>query len=328
MYLSEPSPSKKKGGFLRKISLVALLAGLLLPLYWYAPRWYHEFSGNTILRVQQRSQKFEDLLHSKEHSLQSKYEFLEETRIILRRLLKNNPAEGQVYYYLGLFHFYELVLRLPLDATSLLRLAGRGFLPEDSGVEELPKLSLPALGRAEAILMRKALALEPDAIDLARARLAIAYGDFLFTGRTDLNLADLLEAEQSEALPAALQPARLWLQFSINTILGRSAELSRLSKEFGLLNPPAILVIEPGQLDLLQCYAAFYSDEHPRALQLARQIKTGATDLYLKVEAARIEAEILLIQNRKELARNALEQALQWSDGADETIVKRLLELD
>jgi hypothetical protein len=226
---------------------------------------------------------------------------------MLDGLEREKSASASVHYHRGLQDYHEFVIRMPMTGLQLIRLTGRGYLPEEiPAQQDAQGDSLYDLARHMSMEMRKALALDPDLKEASTAELAIAIGDFFHTGRTDPALLDHLDRVVAESLSSEWKHSYNWMRLALYTLLGRNAELEGLATEISASNG----TLTQNQVSLILSHGYFVSKNYLKALQLVRQIKTVSTDAGEKSEALRMEGEIFLIQNGPFLAIPYFQQAL------------------
>lgn len=331
-YYAEPYSSRKRRS--KKtifLVLLGLTLGLGIPGYLYGPRLYYLYSGDPILRLEKRSNQFEADLRAGNRGVEELYDYLEDSRRVLSYLEKDNPARAEFHYYRGLFRFYELLIRLPFNGDSALRLIGRLYLPEENPDSPLATRAdltpIPELGKATSQAMRTALALDPDLPEARAARLVIAMGDLIFTARTDPILLEYLNG--TGEMPPFFEPYHAWLSLVLLGLRGEVEELEALlaADQDGANN--AILKMTPAHLDLARSFGSFYARQYIRALQKARGVKFETeADPYLKSEAVRMEGEIFLVQRGPGAARSYFQEALKISEDGDEYLKNRLAQLE
>ncbi len=327
----EISSRKRSRKPLLYLFLLLLLGGAGYALYRFGPGLYYQMTGDAILRIKNRSETFEKRYLSGEYPQKDLFSLIESTRKTMDIIEKDNPTLPEIHYYRSLFDYYEFLLRVPLTPATLIQMTGRGYLPTHTVNPELPPLSTPVLARRFAMGMRKVLALDPDFSHRAEARLIIATGDLFYTGRTDPNLLRLLDNNEEEKLSPFFQPPLIWLKMALYTVLGKKEQLSELVQKLrtSLTDPDKNdLKLDEIYLDMVLCHGYFYARDYLRALTIARRIKFNpAVPTRLQVEAARMEAEIFLVQRGPLAARYFFQEALRLSGGSDPFIESRLAEI-
>ncbi|MEQ9365478.1 MAG: hypothetical protein RIF32_14625, partial [Leptospirales bacterium] len=195
MYYQSFEPKKKRGRWLLWLVLILGLAGGAGAAYLYGPQLYYSVTGDALVRLEKRTDEFGKQLllwDGGNGAIPGMLAELDEIRRIARIQERNSPAEAEVYFYLGLIDFYELVVRVPLNGPSLMQLTGRGYLPLQKSLEAVPETGIPRLSQHISRNIRKALALDPGLERRDAAYLMLAYGDLFFTERTDRNLQMIL----------------------------------------------------------------------------------------------------------------------------------------
>ena len=332
-YYAEPYSSRKRRNY-RSIFLflLGLIVVLAVPAYIYGPRLYYLYSGDPILRLEKRARQFEADFQAGGNSPEKMYEFIVDSRRVLSYVEKDNPVRPEIQYYHGLFQFHELLVRLPLTGDSAVRLLGRLYLPEEPSDSPLAARQdlkpIPDLGKLAAQSMRKALALDPDLPQGRAARVVIAFGDLLFTARTDPVLLEYLK-DSEEDLPEFFRPYRAWMSLVLLGMRGQVDEMETLLEnedEAPASGPPGQFTA--AHLDLIRAFGNFYARRYIKALQNCRRVKSAEdSPVFLRAEATRMEGEIFLVQRGAFAARPYFQEALRLSENKDEFLKERLTRL-
>jgi len=329
------------------IVLGAIAALLGLVGWWFGPRIYYAVTGDAVLRIEQRVARIGTAVHDPQTTLPELLANIEEARRILEIHEQNEPADPALHFNRGLLRFYELVARAPVDGRNLMLLTGRGYLPLQLESDEVAAVSIPRLARETATDMRRALALDPELDGRAAARLALAYGDLLYSGRTDPYLVRVVTELPAEELPDNLLRYRDWLAAGLFALSGQQARLNQLaaelaaadasSPEAGSGDPPddagaanaaaqLRLQTDANQRRLILAAGAFQARDYLTALRLARRVKRepDATPLE-RVEAARLEGEVFLVQRGAYAALPFFQQAFDFAGTEGDSFVEERL---
>ncbi len=351
MYYQSFEPKKKRGRWLIWVLLLALLAGGGAAAYRYGPQLYYSVTGDALVRLEKRTDEFGRQLLAWDGgnaAVPGMLAELDEVRRIARIQKRNSPAAAEVYFYLGLIDFYELIVRVPLNGPSLMQLTGRGYLPLQKSLDSVPEIAVPRLSQRISRNVRKALALDPGLDRRSAANLMLAYGDLFFTERTDRNIRLILEEHvMSGEVQPALERYRDWLGLALYALSGARPETRKLVAEIQAALPAAELdgaptdaadeppIAAPGPVagvrlgldenvrDLVLCHAHYFARDFLPALRLARSVKyrASAPDI-LRVEAVRMEAEVFLLQRGPGPACFFFEEAARI--GEDEFVTDRI----
>ncbi|MCR9140789.1 MAG: hypothetical protein NXI24_00855 [bacterium] len=328
MYYQSFEPKKKRGRWLVWLILILGLGAGGAAAYRYGPQLYYSVTGDALVRLEKRTDAFGRQLLAWDggnDALPGMLAELDEVRRIAKIQERNSPAEADVYFYLGLIDFYELVVRVPLSGPSLMQLTGRGYLPLQKSLESVPEAPIPRLSKRISRNIRKALALDPGLDRRDAAYLMLAYGDLFFTERTDRNLQMILsEFIAGDQVTPALERYRDWIGLALFALSGNKQEIRQLVQQIDAASavapaPPVVpaaaddpppaeaepapaapatrLQLDENIRDLVLCHAHYFARDFLPALRLARTVKYRATapDI-LRVEAVRMEAEIFLLQ--------------------------------
>jgi len=329
MYYPENSSRKKKGNksYLWVGAAAIILVAAIIPSYIYGPALYYQFTGDAVLRIQKKAAHYESFLASGKTD-QDLPGLIADSRKMLDVLERSQPVRWELPYYRGLFDFFEYIVRLQCDGRSLIRLVGRGFLPQE--IDPAVQPPTQNLARSSAIHMRRALAYQPDMSAAPTARLVIAYSDLMSTGRTDLYLRDLMEAVRTGELPAAYRAHYEWMALAIGAMLGQIAMMESMAQEIQKAPPDSgHIKLTPDQLSIVLAFGSFYAKDYIRALQYARTVKYNLqAPVDLRVEATRLEGEIFLVQSGPLQARFFFEEALKLSGGSDTFVSDRIQSLE
>ena len=332
MLSADPYYKKKRRFSWGYFILFLFVSVLALVIYTQAERWIYRFSDDPILSIQKRSEKYEaDLLAGKTSSDELK-EFIVETRKILDILEKDQAAVAEVHYFHGLFSFYELVLHISPGAPNLVKLAGRGMIPEQRKFEEIEKISIIKLSREIGLRIRLARAIDPELKWSERSRLALVFGDFFFNTRLDRNLLKVFNRIEGEQIAPALKVYYEWMALLLFSFFEEKEKLERLvddlreRQENPEENPGGLRISGP-ELDLILCFGAYNSRDFINALRSARNIddREVASD-WIRMEATRMEGEIFQKQRGDRAALPYFQKALEISGGKDQYL-KRKVEL-
>ncbi len=332
---------KKKGRLLSVIIIVSVTGAAGAFFYNYGDLLYYKYIDTSgIFLLQNRDEQLRKTLISGTESpdFPKFYPYLKDSLTMTSNLEKKFPAHPGVYYYHGLFRFYDFLIRVPLTPDSLRVLAGRRFLPSDRKIPDLPELDTVMTAREIAHFMRKATALGLSGDQLHVAQLAAAAGDLFYTGRTDPALLDNLKDISEKSVPPELLPALRWMNIVLLVIHGKTAELSSYLK--ALEAPDAVkaakspyfdndFLLNQTEKDLLTAYANLYSGNYIPALLTARTIRIlpGAEPKY-KTEARIIEAEVFLVQRGPVVALQLYQEADRETSGSDFFIQDRIRYLE
>lgn len=331
MYKTDPLLREKRKGP-RLLFLIPILIILGLTGYFYGPRLYYQLSEDPLTRLERRSQHYESRLLSGAALLPEQYDYIQNTETIINVLQKDRPLVAEIHYYRGLFRFYDLLLRLPLNARSLLALTGREILPVHLPLEKPEPVSIIPLAARCSRIMRKALALDPDFKVRSMALLAIVYGDLFSTARTDPGLLNRIVEIDVEQIRPALLPYYDWIALAIFSLKGEYQKLQILLEKMEKSGAPKSpdqplhrLKLTANEALLLRCIGAWRARDYILALQLARRISADPkAPPAIKIEALRLEGEIFIKQRGLEAGRKYFQQALELSEGKDDFIKSRM----
>ncbi len=312
--------SKRSAFWLRLIFLFCIIgSGAGAYLYW--PQLYLYFSGNALLRLQKRSEQFEERLLAQKEEPLVLLQFLAETHQFINIAEISHGADPWLYFYRGLFDFYQLLLRSSYDYKNLIELTGRGFVPSQKLLGD-KKVSLLQLGRKITINMRKTLALAPNFQRAPTAHLALIYGNLFFTGRTDRRDLIRLEEIKTAQFSQLQQRHHNWIEMVFYIFFGKKESLQLLLQQ---MKKQGALLPTLAQQNILLCHVHYYARSYIDALRFARRVaKRRNSPPHLLVEAARMEAEIFYIQRGVSAAIPYLHKALKFTEGEDIFIKKRL----
>jgi len=249
---------------------------------------------------------------------------------------REKPANAEVYYYYSLINYYEILVRVPLNGPSLLRLTGRSYLPDSPEGLNLPPVSISALSQETAALARNSLAIDPDPPYTSRLKAALSLSELLATGRTDPHLLSVTLSIKREDLTKTMTYTNDWMRWALFALQGKANELEQELNDRKMLQdqvvaqPPDAHSIDHMSLDvnesrLLMSHACLNAKDYIRALNFARMVKySTSTEQIWKVDATRMEGEIFLVQNGPGAAAQYFEEALKLSDGKDAYVRERL----
>jgi len=329
VYAESITVKRSKKPFLY-VLLFLLLAAFGGAAFHYAPLLYYQFTGDMMLRIEQRVAVYNEFLEKKNRSAADLYHYIADTRKMLDIVEKDHSASARLYYYRGLFDFYELLLRTELDGTSLIQLTGRQYLPPEKVIEGIPATSVQSVAKKVTVQMRKSLALDPSpkAPELHTALLVMILGDLLFSGRTDPILFTRMETIDPSVVDPVLLRYYLWMKLALLTFHGKRSDIEMVLNGGSEQEKEALSVLlEAGDRNLLLCYASYFSRDYLRALYFARLVKFDReVPPRKRAEAVRMEGEIFLIQRGPDIARFFWNQALEIAD--DPFIKGRLESLD
>ncbi|MBL8021509.1 MAG: hypothetical protein JNM27_17700 [Leptospirales bacterium] len=295
--------------------------------------------GSADARIQKRIALFETEYNKSGRSPAELLDLVESSRKIVQLMEREKPASAEVYYYYSLLNYYEILIRVPLDGPSLLRLTGRGYLPDSPPGLNLPPVSISALAQETASLARKSLAIDPEPPFASRLKAALSLGELLSTGRTDPHLLAVTMSIKREDLTKSMTDSNDWIRWALFALQGKAIELEQELNERKMLQdfapPPApdSRTIEHISLDvnesrLLMSHACLVGRDYIRALNFARLVKFNAsTEPIWKIDAARVEGEIFLAQSGPLAAKPYLEEALKLSDGKDKFVEERIQQI-
>ncbi len=332
MYTPEPRMRKKKSSraWLWILLILLLIGGAAVPGYLYLPGLYYQYTGDAVQRVSRRAEQFEGFLAAGK-SGEDLNIFIQDTNKMLDILEKSQPARWEVYYYRGLFQFFEYTIRLQYDARSLVKLAGRGYLPSVIEDPDAGNAAILPLAKNSAIQMRKALAIKPDFPHWETAVLVIVCGDLFLTGRTDMNLFDQMMRIHTAEFQPGIAVYADWMKLAVYSMLGRIVEMEAIVSSIQKQESEKTgtrLHLTADQSNLLLAFSALNAKDYLRALQFARLVKFSPdAPVELKVEASRLEGEIFLVQSGPIQARFYFEEALKLSNGSDAFLEERIKSL-
>ncbi len=304
--------------------------------YYLYPSVSYYFVSNTYLQLENNALRIEKRLLSQNESISSLLSSIEQAKKLTEITLKKKSDEALVHYYLGLFYYYELFVRVVQDQKSLIELSGRGLLPVHTkfGKTEIEIKPISPLSHKIMVTMNQALALEPNFIRNKQAKLLLAYSSLLFTGRTDKKmLAYINELKNIEFTPL-LTLTYEWVSISYYSLLGQKKELLELllplkdhqiEKDKKETNH---LYLQTNAIELLLAEGLFHSKDYMASLKYIRNI-LSAKEMpnYILVETLRIEAEIALIQRGASIAHSLFEKAYEASEKKDMYIADRIKEI-
>ena len=290
--------------------------------------------GSADTRIQKRLALFEQEYKKAGRSPAELLDVVESTRKIVQLMEREKPASAEVYYYYSLLNYYEILVRVPLNGPSLLRMTGRGYLPDPPEGMNLAPVSISALAQETASLARKSLAIDPKPAFASRVRAALILGELMATGRTDPNLLQTTLAIKKEELTPLTQQTTDWMRWALFAMQGKSLELEQeFTERKMLVDPVDGSKPDPDSLDanearLLLSHACFNAKDYIRARNYARQGKYNPnTETIWKVDAARLEGEIFLVQSGPIAARPFFEEALKLNGGKDKFLEDRIASL-
>ncbi len=341
------SKEKKQGPSRIFWSIIFVLFVLVTgpSLYYFWPELSFAFLENVYARLEHHSRSIESALANPKDFPKETLQMIHEAQALALLKQRKTPEKGLSYYYVSLFYFYELALRLPFDDQhALIRLTGRAFMPEERKIPGIKPVSIEALAAKSVINMRKALALEEEDSFLrkSQAHLILAYGTFLYTGRTDLRDLHRIQAHAEQKLSPVLERCRLWLSIVFYSLLQRKKELVSLLAKVSAKNPSkeALVTEKLGPqmqqshhtlsfplavVRLLLCHGFYHAKDYNAALAFARDIQTMPNiQKHLIAESLRMEAEILYAQRGAQAAQGYFEQALIASGNKDTFIQERI----
>lgn len=285
--------------------------------------------GSADSRIQKRLVLFEQEFQKPGREPKDLLDVIESTRKIVQLMEKEKPAHAEVYYYYSLLNYYELLVRVPLDGTALLRLTGRGFLPDMPEGSTLPPASVSALAQEASAYARKSLAIEPGRDYVSKLNTALILGELLSTGRTDPHLLNVTLAVKSEDLTLTMKQSHDWIRFALFALQGKSAILEQELTQGKYLiegpDRPVDLILDVHEARLLMAHACFQAKDFNRTLMYARAVKTHPqAERIWKVDATRVEGDVFLVQNIPLAARGFYEEALRLAEGKDDFIAQRI----
>ncbi len=320
-------------------SLTLLLIGAAIVGIFYGDQVIAFASGQILgsadTRIQKRLNTFEAEYRKAGRSPAELLDLVESTRKIVQMMEREKPASAEVFYYYSLLNYYEILVRVPLNGPSLLRMTGRGYLPDSPEGLNLPPVAISALAQETANLARKSLAIDPNPAYASRVRAALILGELLATGRTDPNLLQTtLSIKKEDLTPVTLETTD-WMRWALFALQGKSPELEQefIEKKMLTLPPPGVNTenksLDPNEARLLLSHACFNAKDYIRALTYARQVKMDPnTETIWKVDAARLEGEIFLVQNGPLAAKPFFDEALALSGGKDKFLEDRIASLN
>ncbi len=322
MFVPEPTYRRKRNKSSFWLWVVLILTILTIPGYLFGPRLYYQFADDPIARLHKQDRAYGDLLAAGKSAPGELLEHIEDSRRIVAIIEKDRPVDAEVHYYHGLFDFYELLLRLSLDAPALLKMTGRGILPEHRKLDELKAVRIEKLARRCSLRMRRTLAFDPEFKHAAAANMVIVYGDLLDTARTDPVLLDLLKKSPGKDIPDLLRPSHDWISLALYAFLGRVKELETLAGELEKIasgKPDADsgsagnrIAMNADELTLLRGFGAYNGRNYLGALRLVRGLgKDEEKPVALRAEALRLRGEIQLVQRGPRLAEYWMREALK-----------------
>lgn len=337
----QSSRSRKRGGKKIWLALPALLiVGFLATRYagdaWFAAR--QRFLPQNLQLLDVRSQHVQENLnhrriqtpegfapgYSNASDLDSIAGYIRDSRRILTFYEGSGENPAAIYGYEALFSFYEILLYVQLDTSTLIGLAGRSYLPPSPGKK--PE-DLRRIARQTSISARKSLAIDPENPMGPVLYLALTYGDLLQTERTDPALFDLFQKIDREKLPEAFLPVWSWAALALNSMKGDPAGLNEAVAEKIKLEGKTIRPDAPS-LELLRVYTLFHAKDFIQALSLSQRLQADpALPIHLRVEGARMSGEIFARQNGPAFGLPYFLEAKRLSDSKDPFIEERIREL-
>lgn len=336
MHRAEFMPLRRKQR--RPILSIGLAAILLLcgiVGYFYGSDLYYLFSGDTLQRARTSSHKLGLQIFEADAKPRALLDQIEDSRRLLSILEARDPALAEILYEQALLDFWEILVRMPVDADNLLQLIGRGYLPLQRGgsLEKLPSMVRPALELSKRV--RRAIALDPELAQKPDVHILLLYGDFIYSGRTDPHLLERLKFIEKMEIPDHLRIPYQWIALSLNALLGQPDALARQIKAIAVPQASgsagsdqgvsANLPLRSSERDLVMCHGYFIGKRYHRARLLARKLKSnpelGDT---LRAEAARMEAEITLRQMGPAASVYKFQEAFVLSKESDPFIKQRL----
>ena len=303
--------------------------------YIYYQQITYYFISDVYLRLEENSQKIEAKLSSHNVSHKRVLESIKKFRDLAELNKKNSPLEPLAHYYLGLFYFYELILRIPYNQRSLLDLTGKGFLPQHIPITFLlkKKAILPIVKKV-ILSMRISLAIKSDFFYSTQAKIILSYATLIFTGRTDLRELRRIRDLEIVEISALLHQIKDWTRLAFYAQLGKIKLLNKQIAEIRTRNKDAKprtkdnnsinhIELNSAEKSLLLCHALYHAKEFLRSLHYARMIirKYSKDSKYIYLDAMRMEAEIFYIQRGKLAARHYFEKVLAASKKENDTML-------
>ncbi|MCB1171935.1 MAG: hypothetical protein KDK39_00145 [Leptospiraceae bacterium] len=345
LYSHHHTSRKKKRDFgWLKIPGLLLLIATGGGLAWlYAPDLYYRLSGDSLYRISNQNEALGQAVLEKQQQPADLLHKIHENRKIVQILAKADPVDAQIAYQAGLLDFLELMVYMPLNSENLVQLTARGWLPtvrQIAGQKKAPAVTSLSLKCARQ--MRRSLAIDAAHAAHQAARLIITLCDLNYSGRTDPQLAKRLASIQVQELPDWLYPVYEWTALSLHTLRGEVKDQDRIlaarpqaiggeasPETSNQANQRHYLQLTTGQVQLLQCLALFQSGSYLQSLYQARKLQSDQNqDLAIRVEGARMVAEIFLKQRGQNSALFFMQAAWELSGREDDFIAKRIQELE
>ena len=319
--------------------LVAFLCGGAFYLYYPQISFY--LIGNVFLRLENHAQKIEEDILSSNVPGEDILDNLKRVRDLAKISKDENSTDPLAHYYVGLLDFHELCLRLDQGQTSLLLLTGRGFLPQHKDTVAMEPIAILPLIKRVILSMRRALAIEANFLHSERAHIILSYSSLLFTGRTDLREYRRIKENKLTDPSPLLARIRDWVSLAFYVQLGKKKEIlsfiRQLREKEEQLEPNkeeqdaktiSHLRLESAATLLLLCYGFYQAKDYIGALRYARLVKSKSEiSESMRLEALRMQAEIIYTQRGKVAARPYFETAYTASNKQDDFIKARMREL-
>ena len=322
----------KKWHFLFRIILFLGFIFIAYQIKVYYPRILFYFSGNSVLRLDKQSKRVEGYLIKQKERPKDILEVIEQSRETAKNFVNRESVNPLPYYYIGLFDFYELLLRLPINQHSLLELTGRGFLPQASSFKTIKSRKILLLLKENIKVIHKSLAITDNFLYTKEANLILVFSSFLYTARTDKRELERLENILEADFSPLFSGVRTWLYLSFITQLGATKELRKwyasYQKTQEKQEKETFWRLSPIGAELLLAYGLYHAKDYIRALRHVRNIiHLPNTPQFLQVEALLTQAEIFYRQRGARYARPYFKKAFQASQEADLFIKERIEEI-
>lgn len=325
MYPVESYKRKRSRNWIYRLLIVL---SILIPLYFvylFKNEIYYRLAGDDIRRIHVRIELTEERLISRDYPSDELMLYIEESRKLAESRTRMHPGEYINPYYEGLFLFYELLLRVPLNSDNLIRMTSEGYLPSERFLPVENLNPVPELAANVSKNMRKALAIRPDMAEKNIARFAIILGDLFSTGRTDPILLDLLTELDDNQIRPAYRNALDWTTLSLYVFFGKTNDLEKLLTGLTDNHSSNHLVLSEGESSLIQAQAYFYNGNYLQTIRLTRSLLRNeqySTDL--RSLAALLEGETFLIQQGPRQALRYFILADTLAAGKDTYIASRV----
>lgn len=327
--------TRKKNKPWFSIIMTIILLALVPIVYIYGPVLYHRYSGDSQYRIEQQNIKWARKIHSTKYDPLSLIDEITQAQKVVEIIQNNKPMDANVRILGAMLIFYKMMIRMPVNDDNLMQLTGRGYMPASRKIQNEKTSTTPVQSAKKLMVtVRRAFAIDPELDHKNQANLLILYGDFIFTGRTDPHLLVRLDQIKSDELPDHLKPWYQWIAIALYTLMGETQKSREIIKSIASTDnskqtvASQNLFLSEANRQLILCHGFYYSKRYLQALQQARFVKNNKLlTPSIRAEAARMEAEIFLIQRGKASARYFFLQALEIGKIGDPFIQSRIDEI-